>query len=216
MSTRVEVFLYLIPIVIGSLTLHELAHGWTAYKLGDPTAKLLGRLSLNPIVHLDPLGTLMFLLSYWTGFLFGWAKPVPVDLSNFRGHPQRKMAIVAAAGPATNFLIAILCALLYEQHGTFGDIGDRVLGYAFVVNIVLGVFNLIPIPPLDGARIVGALMDRRTYAQWAQLDQYGMIVLLVVLVVFNNQFAIFFTGATDRVATFIQDLVGGVPVITYS
>ncbi len=112
MSTRVEVFLYLIPIIIGSLTLHELAHGWTAYKLGDPPAKLLGRLSLTPIVHLDPLGTLMFLLSYWTGFLFGWAKPVPVDLSNFRGHPQRKMVIVAAAGPATNFLNAILCAPL--------------------------------------------------------------------------------------------------------
>jgi Zn-dependent protease len=213
-STDLEVFLYLIPIFILSLTLHELAHGWVAYRLGDPTAKLLGRLSPNPIVHMDPLGTLMFMISYWTGFLFGWAKPVPVDPANFR-HPQRGMAIVAAAGPATNFLLAILCALIAKQHGSFGEIGDRVLGYAFLVNIVLGVFNLIPIPPLDGSRIVGAFMDRRTWLQWSSLDQYGMIFLLLIIFVFNNQFAIFFTGATDRVANVIADLVGSVPTITY-
>jgi Zn-dependent protease len=215
-STNVEVFLYLVPIFIGSLTLHELAHGWTAYKLGDPTAKLLGRLSLNPIVHMDPLGTLMFMVSYWTGFLFGWAKPVPVDPSNFRGHPQRGMAVVAAAGPATNFVLAILCALIAKEHGSFGEIGDRVLGYAFLVNIVLGVFNLIPIPPLDGSRIVGAFMDRRTWAQWSSLDQYGMVFLLVLIFLFNNQFAIFFTGATSRVARVIADVVGTVPTITYT
>src|SRR4051794_21524578 len=119
MDLRLEAFLYLIPIFIGSLTLHELAHGWVAYRLGDPTAKFLGRLSPNPLVHLDPLGTAMFLLSYWTGFLFGWAKPVPVDPRNFRGHPQRGMALVGAAGPAMNFLLAILCALLARQ-GSYG------------------------------------------------------------------------------------------------
>jgi Zn-dependent protease len=193
-----------------------MAHGWVAYRLGDPTAKMLGRLSPNPIVHLDPFGTLMFVISYWSGFLFGWAKPVPVNPANFRGHPQRGMALVAIAGPVTNFLLAILCAVIAKEHGSFGDIGDRVLGYAFAVNVVLGVFNLIPIPPLDGSRIVGAFMDRRTYARWSELDQYGMIILLGLIFLLGNQFTIFFTGATDHVATLIGDLVGAVPTVTYS
>ena len=114
-NSKLEVFLIVLPIFIGSLTLHELAHGWVAYRLGDPTAKLLGRLTLNPIVHLEPLGSLMFVASYWAGgFLFGWAKPVPVDPRNLRGGPQRGMALV---GIAVSAALLITFGPAFLRHG---------------------------------------------------------------------------------------------------
>jgi Zn-dependent protease len=212
-NSKLEVFLIVLPIFIGSLTLHELAHGLVAYKLGDPTAKLMGRLSLNPIVHLDPLGSLMFVASYWAGgFLFGWARPVPVDPRNLRGGPQRGMALVGIAGPITNFLLAILFGAIVA-HGSYSGTTLDVLLYAFYVNVVLGVFNLLPIPPLDGSRIVAGFMDRQTYAAWAQLDQYGMIILLVLFFVFQSQFSTLLQSATSDVATVISNIVGGTPII---
>jgi Zn-dependent protease len=212
-NSKLEVFLIVLPIFIGSLTLHELAHGVVAFKLGDPTAKLMGRLTLNPIVHLDPLGSLMFVASYWAGgFLFGWARPVPVDPRNLRGGPQRGMALVGIAGPITNFLLAILFGAIVA-HGSYSGTTLDVLLYAFYVNVVLGVFNLLPIPPLDGSRIVAGFMDRQTYEAWAKLDQYGMIILLVLFFVFQSQFSTLLQSATSDVATVISNIVGGTPII---
>jgi Zn-dependent protease len=212
-NSKFEVFLIVLPIFIGSLTLHELAHGFVAYRLGDPTAKMMGRLSLNPIVHLDPLGSLFFVASYWAGgFLFGWARPVPVDPRNLRGGPQRGMAMVGIAGPITNFVLAVLFGAILA-HTTYTGTTYDVLIYAFYVNIVLGVFNLLPIPPLDGSRIVAGFMDRQTYAAWSSLDQYGMVILLLLFFVFQGQFTTLLQSSTSDVATVISSIVGGTPII---
>jgi Zn-dependent protease len=210
---RFEVFCILIPVFIASLTLHELAHGWVANRLGDPTARLLGRLSLNPIVHLDPLGTMMLVLTYWLpgGFLFGWAKPVPVDPGNLGRHVQRKMALIGAAGPATNFLIALVFGAALA-HGTYTGVVYSVLAYAVIVNIVLGVFNLLPIPPLDGSRIIGGFMDRQTYETWSGFDQYGMLIVLGGLIFFRGEFSALIREAIDDVANLIHLIVQGHPL----
>src|ERR1700712_1464890 len=163
-------FLLLAPVFIVSLTLHELAHGLAAYRLGDRTAKEMGRLTLNPIAHMDPFGSLILVITYFGGsFLFGWAKPVPVDPRNLRTSPQVGMALVGAAGPATNFVLALIAGAVFAHTSLPGD-AFPLLGYAITVNIILGVFNLFPIPPLDGSRIIGGFMPREVYAQWQGLD----------------------------------------------
>ena len=197
--------LLLLPILLASLTLHELAHGVTADRLGDPTPREQGRLTLNPIAHLDPLGTTILVLTLlYSNFAFGWAKPVLVNPRYFR-KAREGMAIVAAAGPATNFVLALACLLPIR----FLDLGPEsqlyeVLRAAFIVNVVLGVFNMIPIPPLDGSRIVAVLMDRSTYARWVQLDAYGFIFVLALIFLFREQFQTFFTNTLDL----IDGLVG--------
>jgi len=205
-------FLLLAPVFIVSLTLHELAHGWTAYKLGDPTAKLLGRLSLNPIVHLDPLGTLMFLLSYWTGFLFGWAKPVPVDPRNLRTSPQVGMALVGAAGPATNFILALISGAVLAHSELTGD-AFSIAAYSLEINVILGVFNLFPIPPLDGSRVIGGFMPRDVYERWAALDQYGMFAVFGLFILFNAQTSRILLSGFEHVVRLISFTVGGQPLI---
>jgi Zn-dependent protease len=197
--------LLLLPILLASLTLHELAHGVTADRLGDPTPREHGRLTLNPIAHLDPLGTTILVLTLlYSNFAFGWAKPVLVNPGYFK-KAREGMAIVAAAGPATNFVLALACLLPIR----FLDLGPEsqlyeVLRAAFIVNVVLGVFNMIPIPPLDGSRIIAVLMDRSTYARWVQLDAYGFIFVLALIFLFREQFQTFFTNTLD----FIDGLVG--------
>jgi len=186
---------YLVPLVvilILSMVLHELAHGYTAYKLGDPTAKQRGRLSLNPIRHMDPLGTAMFVITYLAGgFIFGWAKPVPISPYYFRNR-QRGMMLVGAAGPLTNFVIAVvfwailtLLAPALKTSTPFNDAAAYVLFLAFEVNVVLGIFNLIPIPPLDGSRILGGILPRKAYQTWVGIDRYGMFILIGLLIVIS-------------------------------
>jgi Zn-dependent protease len=190
--------------------LHELAHAVVATKYGDPTPREQGRLTLNPIPHLDPFGTAMFAISYFsTGFLFGWARPVMVDTRYLR-RPQQQMAVIAAAGPATNFLIAILFAA-YIVHGPIpeSEVARRVILLSFSVNVVLGVFNLIPIPPLDGSRIVAAAMNEATYSAWRKLDEYGFFVILGIIVLFNEQWSTLFGSALDHVEVWAIRLVGG-------
>lgn len=180
----------LIPVLVVSMAAHELAHGWIAYRLGDPTAKRAGRLTVNPLKHLDPLGTAMFFITYiFGGALFGWAKPIPVSPYYFKNR-QRGMAIVGAAGPVTNFIIAIIVVLILNWIKPDAD-GRlfSVFFLAFQVNIVLGLFNLIPIPPLDGSRVVGAFLPRGAYEKWVELDRYGMLFVLILIVVFQNQFS---------------------------
>lgn len=179
-----------IPVIF-AITLHEAAHGYAALALGDDTARSMGRLSLNPLRHVDRFGTLLLpgalilgqLLTIGrVGFLFGWAKPVPVSAWRF-ANPRRGMALVAAAGPAVNFFLAWLAALLL--HGTallsgpVGDVADAMLQTFILANLVLGLFNLLPIPPLDGGRImVGVLPERLAYA-WARLERAGLVIVLL-------------------------------------
>jgi Zn-dependent protease len=200
-------FLLLAPCVLISLTLHELAHAWTAWKLGDPTAREEGRLTFNPLKHLDPLGTAMFALTALaTNTPFGWAKPVPVQPRYFK-RPKEGMAVVAAAGPATNFLLA-LAAIAILVHTDIGGEAAEVTFYAYLVNVVLGLFNLIPIPPLDGSRIIGVLMSDDMYRQWARLDAYGMIVVLGLFLVFRDEASELLGEAYDAVTGVMETIVG--------
>jgi Zn-dependent protease len=195
-------FALLLPIVLVSLTLHELAHAWVAWRLGDPTAKSQGRLTLNPLAHIDPLGTLMFVLTALIANLpFGWAKPVPVDPRYFK-RAKEGMAIVAAAGPLMNFVLALVCWAAV-RHVDLSDQGMEVLTNAWIVNVVLGLFNLIPVPPLDGSRIVGAVMDDATYVRWISFDQYGMLVVFGAFFVFQDQFTRVMTDAL----LFVRDVM---------
>jgi Zn-dependent protease len=177
-------------VLIASLTFHEAAHAWTANRLGDPTARLLGRLSLNPVVHIDPIGTLLFpLIAMVTGApLIGWAKPVPVDMRNLR-EPKRDFAIVAIAGPVSNLLLAIGGAALMSAAFGEGAIdalrADDMLAtglFMFILlNVLLAVFNMIPIPPLDGGNVLIGILPAPMAAVIEQLRTYGFVLLYLLL-----------------------------------
>jgi Zn-dependent protease len=206
--SKLELFLWLVPLLVASMVLHELAHAVVATRLGDPTPREHGRLTLNPISHLDPIGTAMFAITYWlSSFMFGWAKPVLVQPRYFR-HPKEYMALVAVAGPITNFLIAFVTVAVIV-HGPIGVDTLEVLLLLFQVNVILGVFNLFPIPPLDGSRIVGAFMDDATYARWSALDQYGILFLFGLLFVFRRQFNELIDSAYVNIADVMVRVVGG-------
>jgi len=202
----VEIFVWLIPFLLVSLVLHELAHAYAATWLGDPSPRADGRLSVNPIVHLDPLGTAMFAITALVSdFIFGWAKPVMVSPRYFR-RPQIDMALVAVAGPATNLLLALGC-VAWLIHGSLEGTLEEVVIRAFEVNVVLGIFNLIPIPPLDGSRIVAAVMPRALHARWAQLDQVGIIALFAVIFIFSEQFWEVFSEVLDETTRVMVNIV---------
>ncbi|HEX2529173.1 MAG TPA: site-2 protease family protein [Geminicoccus sp.] len=181
--------IYLIPLVL-AITMHEAAHALVADKLGDPTARQLGRVSLNPLVHVDPVGTLVLpgiLLLSGSPFLFGWAKPVPVRFGYLR-HPRRDMALVALAGPGINIVMAFLAGLaLHLTGGSGSDVARWISGnlVAFVtVNVVLAVFNMMPLLPMDGGRVLNAILPTAEL-RWkhAQTEKYGLIILLALLFV---------------------------------
>lgn len=174
----------MVPIVLIALTFHEFCHGWVSSKLGDSTPRLTGRLTLNPLAHLDPLGTLLMIL---TGF--GWAKPVQINPGYYK-NPKTGMAITAAAGPLSNLLLAFAAMLIFTlitifsyKLGWFGDhvytIGQFVLRFVSV-NLCFMVFNLIPIPPLDGSRIVGIFLSNRAYFKLQQYERYSMIAIILL------------------------------------
>ena len=174
-----QTLLLLLPVLLGSLTLHELAHGVTATMLGDPTPREDGRLTLNPLAHLDPIGTLLLVVTLVaTTFAFGWAKPVAVQPRYFR-HPREGMAIVAAAGPATNFVLALVCLIPIKLDVT-GQ-AYEVFRAAFIVNVVLGVFNMLPIPPLDGGNVLAGLLPYSMAAVFNRLRPYGFLLLYALL-----------------------------------
>jgi Zn-dependent protease len=181
--------LVLFVILIASLTFHEAAHAWTANWLGDPTARLLGRLTLNPAVHIDPIGTILFpLIAMTTGApLIGWAKPVPVDMRHLRD-PKRDFAIVALAGPISNLLLAsagaIVIAVMFGEDRSplrEGELLAEALFRFVLINVLLAVFNMIPIPPLDGGNVLIGILPRRMSAVVEQLRSYGFLLLYALL-----------------------------------
>jgi Zn-dependent protease len=199
-----QVAMAVIPAIL-AITLHEAAHGYAALALGDDTARLAGRLSLNPLRHVDRVGTILlpgFLLLFQlltihrVVFMFGWAKPVPVSAWKFRD-PRRGMAVVAVAGPAMNFFLAWVAALLLPAPTGLADSGldyleaviaqHPVVGlflfYFMLTNLVLGLFNLLPIPPLDGGRIAVGLLPLELARRWASLERVGIVLVIVLLLV---------------------------------
>jgi Zn-dependent protease len=177
--------LVILPILFFAVVLHEYAHGWVAYRLGDPTAKLAGRLTLNPLKHIDLVGTILlpaFLIILrvlgLNTILLGWAKPVPVDFFNLR-HPKRDMIWVGLAGPAVNVVLAILFSQLLKT--PMPALARQFMEAAVFINLLLAAFNMIPIPPLDGSRLVTGLLPRRLAVLYNRLERYGILIVIILI-----------------------------------
>ena len=204
--------LYSVPAIILCLTFHEWAHGFVAYKFGDPTAKMAGRLTLNPLKHLDPLGTLMLIFAR-----FGWAKPVPVNPYNFQGDRRSKMTVVAMAGPLANLLFAVVSTVFlylivdYAPYNSFFVYLYNLTSELVWINIILAVFNLLPIPPLDGSKILGGFLPAKWEAAYYKIERYGFLILFVFIL----------TGLSGKILTplvygmynLIVTLIGKIPFL---
>ena len=184
-----QVIIYALPILF-AITVHEVAHGWVASKLGDKTALMLGRLTLNPLKHIDLIGTVLLplVLLLMGGFIFGWAKPVPVNPNNLK-KPRRDMALVALAGPVSNIIMAFIWAgimklgLVLMSHGFQFALPIRLMGQAGVmINLILMALNLMPIPPLDGSRIISAILPAKWAYKYDRVAPYGIFILLILLI----------------------------------
>lgn len=206
-----KIAIWAIPLIF-AITLHEVAHGWVASWFGDQTAKLSGRLSIDPLKHIDPVGTIFvpLLMLLFSNFIFGWAKPVPVDARNMK-HPRIGMAVVAAAGPTSNLLMA-LCwgaiaklGIILELHGNmwFGAPLIYMGGAGITINVVLAVLNILPLPPLDGGRVLESILPRRAAYTLSKLEPYSFLILILLIV----------TGLLSNIlgvpAYFLINLIGG-------
>ncbi len=188
--STLQIFAIWVLPVLFAITVHEVAHGWVAKKCGDKTAFIMGRLTLNPLKHIDLIGTIIVpaVLLIFAGFAFGWAKPVPVNFANLK-HPKRDMALVAAAGPGSNLIMAILWGLIAKLGFVLllslqwkWALALVYMGQAgIMINIILMVLNLIPIPPLDGSRIVTSFLSNRAAYQYNRIGPYGFFIILLLL-----------------------------------
>ncbi|MBX9587070.1 MAG: site-2 protease family protein [Gammaproteobacteria bacterium] len=212
LSTAQLIAVWLIPVLF-AITLHEVAHGWVASKFGDLTAKLLGRLSLNPLKHIDPIGTIALpalLIITHAGFVFGWAKPVPVNQFNLN-NPRRDMAIVAVAGPLSNLLMAIMWAAglkagiyLAQTQSPIGQWLVYSSQAGIMINIWLMVLNLIPIPPLDGSRVIASLLTPKAAQLYGRIEPFGIIILIIL--VYTNVLTAVIAGPAEYVFSSILGL----------
>lgn len=189
-----QISVWALPVLI-AIVFHEVAHGWVANRLGDPTAAQMGRLTLNPIAHIDVVGTILVpaMLIVMGGFVFGWAKPVPVNFNNLR-NPRGDMVRVSLAGPGTNLLLALVSVvalqlILLSEPGSEGALSSYVLlplahmlNASVRINVLLAVFNILPIPPLDGSKVLMGFLPEEMAAQFARLEPYGFIILVLLLV----------------------------------
>ncbi|MET1028174.1 MAG: site-2 protease family protein [Dongiaceae bacterium] len=181
-----EATTWVLPVLI-AITLHEAAHGFVAWRCGDNTAYMLGRVSFNPLRHVDPFGTVILpalLMLSGTGFLFGYAKPVPVNFRNLR-NPRRDMVLVAAAGPGINLILAVIAALLIHiavlLPDAAGQFATETLFKAMLLNVWLAMFNMLPLPPLDGGRVAVGLLPRALAMPLARLERHGMLILIALI-----------------------------------
>lgn len=202
-----------IPLVI-AITFHEVAHGWAAYRMGDPTAKALGRLTLNPIAHIDPIGTVVMplvLLAVTGGsFVFGYAKPVPINPMNFRD-PRKGFALSAAAGPGMNIALALASVLVAQyvlfpmEHllpaAVFVPLG-LMLRASVHVNVILAALNLLPVPPLDGGRVVAGILPHDLATKYEGLERYGMFIVILLLV--SGLARVFITPLANLIYRFLE------------
>ncbi len=186
MELIIKIALFAPPVLL-AITLHEVAHGWVARYLGDPTAASLGRLSLNPMKHIDPVGTVLVpgILFVMGGFLFGWAKPVPINMQRLN-NPKRDMALVAAAGPASNFVMAFMWAIAMKVGLMVDSELVRMIllemgKVGLVINLILMVLNLVPIPPLDGGRVLSGVLPDNLSMMFAKIEPYGMVIIFGLL-----------------------------------
>ena len=188
-------------VLLLSLTFHEAAHAWSADRLGDPTARMLGRVSLNPAVHIDPIGTIVFpLIAMVTGIpIIGWAKPVPVNTVNLREHWKRKYMLIAAAGPISNLILASAAAIFVRILGFESAAGwlFQFLLFMVVINVLLAVFNMVPVPPLDGGNVLAGLLRGRAYEIFDSIRPYGFLILYGLLL----------SGLLFRVVAPVQDAI---------
>lgn len=206
-SVPLELAASVIPALI-CITLHELSHGYAAYLLGDPTAKQMGRLTLNPLRHIDIMGLIMMVV-----FKFGWAKPVPFDYRYFK-HPKRDIAITALAGPVSNVLICCLFFFFYgmaflpcvNANTDLSYLALRTLYLTAYISAALAIFNLIPIPPLDGSKVLFTFLSDKAYMKLMHLERYGMIVLILLLAtdIFGNPLQIATEFVTDKLFVFAE------------
>ena len=203
-----------IAFLVITLGLHEAAHGWVALQCGDPTARDLGRISLNPLVHIDPFMTVLLpaILFYFAGFIFGGAKPVPVAYHRLR-NPLRDMMLVALAGPLTNFLAAIFFLAAYKAAVEIGPYGPeqvlpRVLFASMYVNVLLAVFNLIPVPPLDGSRVMRWLLPQSLREPYDVLERFGILIVVLLFYAVPG-FSVFLGSGLNAAYRAIDFLTGG-------
>ncbi len=213
MSFIIEKIIYVVPAVLIALSLHEFAHGWASYMLGDPTPKVQGRLSINPFQHLDLVGTLLLFF-----FGFGWAKPVQVD-SRYYENPKSDMVKVALAGPVMNFVVAFISLFII---GVLEKVGVsmnslsiyviNLLNCIAMIDIGLGVFNLIPVPPLDGSKVLFAILPAKSYFSYMRYEQFGMIVL--IMFVWLGAFDGFLIGARNNIINGMIDVISKILQLT--
>ena len=200
----------LIPVIIFALSFHEFSHGWIAHRYGDPTAKLAGRLTLNPIAHLDVFGSLAL---YLMGF--GWAKPVPVN-PQYLANPKRDMMWIALAGPVSNLIVALISGILLSVLLRLGLIGSQsplimVLIMSLQINLVLAIFNFIPIPPLDGSRILEGLVPNKYHNELAKFEYYGPRILMgLILISMFTRFNIFAVIISPIMTVFLKLFTFGI------